>query len=252
MATITAPVVSWYNVDKVNPANSNTIQIAQPYDFGVVDAGYTPTPEDYYSFLIWNNRNNKTDNAPQMEEVSIGIKDTDGGNGNTVGKEVWAINGDTKWFWAKVESLEETDADFAQIGASLTKPIGTTGETTHPSVGNATEWVASKAYVVGDIVVPTADNGFMYKAVTAGTTDATQPTWATVEGEITIDGTIEFEAVKKIKSPSANNVILGGVNDGTLANAGGNYSLVTLKIEIPLDARSGRQDMKLRTSYRYV
>lgn len=249
---ISSPAVTWYNVDKVNPVNSNTVKIAQPYDFGVVDAGYTPTANDYYSFLIWNNRAEKVEKAPQMEEVSIGIKDVDGGNGSTLGKEVWAINESTKWFWAKIDSLGETDSAFAQIGANLTKPIGTTASTTHPDESKATVWVTSKAYAVGDYAKPATANGFIYKAVKAGTSGATAPTWSVVEGETKTDGTVDWISVKLVNKPSANNIILGVPNDGTLANAGGNFAKVTLKIEAPLNARSGRQDLKLRTSYRYV
>lgn len=249
---ISAPQVTWYNVDKVNPTNSNTVKIAQPYDFGIVDAGYTPTPNDYYSFLIWNNRGEKVDNAPQMEEVTIGIKDADGGNGSTVGKEVWAINGTTKWFWAKVDSLGQTDADFAQIGANLTKPIGTTKSTIYPDSDKAIVWTANKVVSAGEIYTPTVDNGFVYKAKTAGTTGATQPTWSLVEEEVKTDGTVEFIAYKKSKKPSASNIILGGVNDGTMTNAGGNFAQVTMSIQAPLDAKSGKQSMKLRVSYRYV
>lgn len=252
MAVLNSPVVSWYNVDLVNSANSNTNQIAQPYDFGVVDAGYVPTPSDYYSFLIWNNRNSM-DEAPKMEEVTIGVKDMNGGNGDTVGSEVWAINGTTKWFWAKVDTLGETDSDFAQIGADLSKPIGTTATTTHPDVASAVTWNASTSYVVGDIIKPTSDNGYIYKVTTGGTTGTTEPTWATVEGDAVLaDGTVEYVTIKKTDTPSANNIILGGANDGTIANAGGNFAQVTLKIEVPLDATAGRQDFKLRTSYRYV
>ena len=251
MAILTAPVVEWYNVDRVNPINTNTSVIAQPYDFGIVDAGYIPTPNDYYSFLIWNNRDTM-DRAPQMEDVTIGVKDMSGGNGSTVGQEVWAINGNVKWFWAYVDSIGETDANFAQIGATLTKPIGTNGTTTHPDVANAITWSASQSKSVGDVVQPAVDNGFIYKAVAGGTTDTAQPTWSTVQGDIVVDGGVQYEAIQKSNTPSANSIILGGENDGTLANASGNFARITMKVEVPLSAQSGRQDFKLRTSYRYV
>lgn len=246
--TLSAPVVSWFNVDKVNSTNSNTVQIAQPYDFGVVDAGYVPTSSDYYSFLIWNNRMNTTEGAPQMEEVTIGIKDMNGGNGDTVGSEVWAINGTTKWFWAKVDSLSETDANFAQIGADLAKPIGTTASTEHPDVPVAVAWGASVAKVVGDVVKPITDNGYIYKVTVGGTTGTTEPVWSTIEGATQTDGTVTYEVIKKLHTPSLTNILLGGVNDGTMAKAGGNFSQVTLKAEIPLDAKAGRQDFKLRVN----
>lgn len=251
MANLSAPVVSWYNVDRVTPVNTNTIQVAQPYDFGVVDAGYVPTPADYYSFLIWNNRKS-ADNAPQMEDVTIGVKDMNGGNGNEVGTEVWSINGETKWFWAKVESLGQSDSEFAMIGGDLTKPIGTNKKTVHPDGVVAVVWVASTTFTLGQVIKPTVDNGFVYKITKGGQTGVTQPTWNTVIGGTLTDGTIEYIAVKKEVTPTANNIILGGANDGTLANAGGNFAQLTLKIAVPLDARSGRQNMKLRTSYRYI
>lgn len=252
MAMKNAPEVSWYNVDKVNPANTNTIPVAQPYDFGVVDAGYIPTPADYYSFLIWNNRGDKLNPAPQMEDVTIGIVDSNGGNGSTLGSEVWAINGTTKWFWAKVESLGQTDTDFSMVGADLTKPIGTNKKTVHPDTSKAVVWVASTSFTLGQVIKPTVDNGFIYKVTTGGTTGVVQPTWETVEGVEKIDGTVTTVAIKVEKLPSANNIILGVENDGTLANAGGNFAQVTMKIEVPLTARSGRQNMKLRTSFRYI
>lgn len=260
---LNSPVVSWYNVDKVNPANSNRVQIAQPFDFGVVDAGYTPLPTDYYSFIIWNNRNNRIDDAPKMEDVSIGIKDLNGGNGSTVGQEVWAINGGitgtgVKWFHAKVDSLGQTDADFAQIGATLTKPIGAglNKSTENPSVAVAVVWKASTSFNIGDVVKPTVDNGFVYKVKTAGLTGTVQPTWSTVEGESKVDNVVEFITVKSLKTTIANNEILGGVNRGNdsdwATKSTANFSIITLKCEVPLDARAGRQDFKLRSSYRYV
>ncbi|MFF3150986.1 hypothetical protein ACFVRU_57200, partial [Streptomyces sp. NPDC057927] len=235
--TINVPVVEWYNVDKVNAANTNTMVVSQPYDFGIIDAGYTPTPADYYSFLVWNNRNNTTDNAPQMEEVTIGVKDSTGGNGNASGQEVWAINGVNKWFYAKVESLGETDAKFAQIGADLTKPIGTTGSTTNPLSKSATTWITGTTYVVGKVVKPVTDNGYIYKVVTAGKTGTSEPTWTKVEGGKVTDGTVEYETILKVKKPTGNNIILGGTNSSdpkTNANwateSAGNFARVTLKI----------------------
>jgi len=41
----------------------------------------------------------------------------------------------------------------------------------------ATTWVASTAYVVGDIVHPTVRNGHRYRCVVAGTSGTTEPTW---------------------------------------------------------------------------
>jgi len=252
MANFVSPQVSWRNVDKVNPANSNKFQLAQPYDFGQVDAGYIPTPNDYYSFLIWNNYGNQNDNAPKMEDVTIGVKDSGGGNGNAVGSEVQSINGSVKWFWAKVDSLNETDSNFAQIGATLTKPIGTLGSTEHPKRASVKSWKASTTFTTGSYIVPTNSNNYMYEVVSGGTTGTLEPTWKITEGELFIDGTLEYKAIQIVKTPAKSNEILGVVNDGSLTNAGGNYAKVTIKIEVPLTAKSGEQRIKLRTSFRYV
>ncbi len=47
-----------------------------------------------------------------------------------------------------------------------------------------TAWEASTAYALGDFVVPTegVENGFRYECTTAGTSDASEPTWPTTEG----------------------------------------------------------------------
>ena len=57
-----------------------------------------------------------------------------------------------------------------------------------------TVWLASHAYALGDVVVPTAglENGFRYECTTAGTSGATAPTWSTAEGGTTTDNTVTW------------------------------------------------------------
>jgi hypothetical protein len=57
-----------------------------------------------------------------------------------------------------------------------------------------TAWVASTAYALGDVRVPTAglENGFRYECTTAGTSGASAPTWSTVEGGTTTDNTVTW------------------------------------------------------------
>lgn len=54
---------------------------------------------------------------------------------------------------------------------------------------------ASTAYVVDDIVRPAAANGHLYRAVTAGTTGASLPTYPTNLGETVVDGGVTWQNV---------------------------------------------------------
>ena len=248
-----APVISWWNVDFENEANTNKYEIQQPYDFGIVNAGHEPEEQEYYRFLIWNNRNSN-EYAPPAEDIKLQVRDRDGGLGNTIGREVWAINGDVKWFHAYCESLGETSANFTQIGGEEAKPIGTAGTTVHPDADKAVTWNASTSYDLYDLVKPTNSNGFIYQVIQAGVTGETEPSWSTTDLNEVEDGTIVFRAIRIERTPPVANRdrILGGENDGSLANASGNFARVVLKIKVPLDAVAGRQDIKLRTSYRFA
>jgi hypothetical protein len=57
-----------------------------------------------------------------------------------------------------------------------------------------TAWEASTAYSLGDVVVPTAgfENGFRYECTSAGTSDTSEPTWPTTEGETVDDSTVTW------------------------------------------------------------
>ncbi len=56
---------------------------------------------------------------------------------------------------------------------------------------SASAWQATTAYVVGGFVIPGTANGHYYKCTTAGTSDATEPTWPT-DGTTVTDGTVEW------------------------------------------------------------
>lgn len=60
-----------------------------------------------------------------------------------------------------------------------------------------TAWAASTVYVVGDIVIPTTENGFKYrvKAISSsGTSDSTEPTWPTSGiGSTVVDNEVTWE-----------------------------------------------------------
>lgn len=59
----------------------------------------------------------------------------------------------------------------------------------------ATQRAGSTAYVAGDVVRPATGNGFLYMCVVAGTTGAGLPTYSTVIGQDTTDGTVTWSTV---------------------------------------------------------
>lgn len=58
-----------------------------------------------------------------------------------------------------------------------------------------TAWTLSTAYALNTYRVPTASNGFVYKATTAGTSAGTEPTWPTTIGATVTDGTVVWTNV---------------------------------------------------------
>ncbi len=64
-------------------------------------------------------------------------------------------------------------------------------------IDNLPEWIASTAYIVGDRVQPTGGgNGFVYKCTTAGTSDASEPSWSVAGiGSTTVDNSIIWELI---------------------------------------------------------
>lgn len=233
---MTQPIVAWFD--------ATDTEITGVYNFQTIDAG-TASPN--HTFTIWNNRSGNTD-LSKMEDVTITTVDMNGGDGDTVGQIVQAVK--DKWFWVKVDSLNEVN--FTQIGGSTAKKaLGTTGTTKNPKEGTATTWTASHSYLVGDVVKPTTANGYIYECTQAGTSGATQPTWLTTEGANITDGTVQWVAIPINKQPQTQE-ILGVANDGTEANSGANFVKVTMYADVPLSASAGRNDFKLRVSYRYV
>lgn len=57
--------------------------------------------------------------------------------------------------------------------------------------GNIDIWLATEAYLEGDIIMPVTQNGHKYICTTAGTSDGTEPTWTLVPDSIQpTDGTV--------------------------------------------------------------
>lgn len=239
------PIISWY--DSVHSA-----QVKTPFDFGVIDAG---DPSNVFTFNVWNNRYVSGDvnhaGVSKMEDCTITTRDMSGGTGDTVGNIVQAVR--DHWVHAQIDSLGETDLTegSSKIGKDFAKPVGTTGTTKHRKSIGATVWVANTAYTVGQAVKPAVDNGNVYVCKTAGSSAATAPTWSTIDGAEVNDGSVVWVVTKINNTPNPKE-ILGIENDGTPANSAGNFVTISLQAQVPLNADAGRQNMKLRISYRYV
>lgn len=54
-------------------------------------------------------------------------------------------------------------------------------------------WTATTAYILGDVVKPTAGNTHLYRCIVAGTSGGTEPaSWSTVSGQVVSDNTITW------------------------------------------------------------
>lgn len=56
----------------------------------------------------------------------------------------------------------------------------------------ATSWAAGTGYSVGQLVIPTSADGYIFQCVVAGTSGGSAPTWPTVVGESVADNTVTW------------------------------------------------------------
>ncbi len=57
------------------------------------------------------------------------------------------------------------------------------------------DWAATTEYIKGEsLVIPTTPNGLKYECTSGGISGATEPTFGTVEGGATVDGTVQWKA----------------------------------------------------------
>lgn len=94
----------------------------------------------------------------------------------------------TDAFWSTPVTNEVVGTGYTANGTALTTKTLTV--TTANSW--ATTWAASTAYVVNQVVRPTAGNGWLYAATNAGTSAGAQPTWPTVPGQTVVDSGVTW------------------------------------------------------------
>ena len=111
-------------------------------------------------------------------------------------------------FWTLHTSTYTPNPDTHAYVSSLTNELGTAGGYTAGGLAAgsvtvtytaANSWGTSRAnstaYVVDDVVRPASGNGFLYRCSVAGTSGGGLPTYSTVLGGSTTDGTVTWETV---------------------------------------------------------
>lgn len=94
-------------------------------------------------------------------------------------------------FWNDVVANEASGTGYTANGLALSSK--TLAVTAANSWG--TQWAATTAYAKGDVVRPTAGNGYLYRAQGAGTSGGSQPTWPTTVGATVVDSGVTWTNV---------------------------------------------------------
>lgn len=130
-------------------------------------------------------------------------------------------NADTHDFWDDVSANEISGTGYSAGGQALASKTVT--QTAANSWG--TTWAAATAYQVGDVVRPTTGNGFLYRAIVAGTSHTvTEPTWPTTIGQTVTDNGVTWQCAGRrivvfdAADPSWPNSTLSGVRYGVVYN----------------------------------
>ena len=85
------------------------------------------------------------------------------------------------------------------LGASVASGTVTFTEAALP--GSVLTFAVNHDYHTGQYVTPTVPNGHSYRVVDGGTTDATEPTWPTREGQTVTNGGVTFADVPNPSVP---------------------------------------------------
>ena len=93
----------------------------------------------------------------------------------------------------------------------------------------ASDWVASTAYAVGDVVVPTTPTGRVYQVVTAGTSGASEPTWNTTGGS-TGDNTVVWKEIYSWPDNTKPDFSAGQWTVGAMRDDAGRYEYYPIRM----------------------
>lgn len=92
----------------------------------------------------------------------------------------------THAFQSDLTNELSTAGGYTSGGLTIAAPTLTSTAANSWAVTAAT----STAYSVGQVVRPSAGNGYLYRVVVAGTSGGSAPTWGTTVGRETADGTV--------------------------------------------------------------
>lgn len=148
-----------------------------------------------------------------------------------------------------IDDFPHTDRVYlGSLGSMNLKDAGNPGVTTIKIdvIHAVPEWSEGATIAINDEVRATANNGYVYRAQGAGTTDASagnEPAWPTSVGATVGDNGITWECVRKTIEPasvklSADEVGLGSATGGAQLDlgvtsiAGGSINAVEVWVEI--------------------
>lgn len=130
---------------------------------------------------------------------------------------------------------KEHDVESDALKVALMDTAYVFDEDTHLA-WDASAWAASTSYSVGDTVKPTTENGYIYKATAAGTSDSAEPTWPTTIGSTVVDGGVTWECWSVNVSESEITSGNGYTADGqTLTNVAVSMNTTDDRAEIDAD-----------------
>ena len=181
----------------------------------IVGNGLTYNREKSLPVVAWYNENEQwgSETPPQFTQVTAGL-------------EILGANADVDNFIKATRSnLQDIEAAVIELNAKAVRHefedtfvngLGTSGAKDFAGLDAMipvhSDWEASTAYSVGDIVHPTTWNGLRYECTTAGTSDSGEPTWPVVEGETVDDNTATWTCRRS-------QLVSMGTNGGTLTLA---------------------------------